>query len=184
MSTSPGSIAPSSTVRVTRTRPRNTTVVNATVPAVTAGAPTTKAPGVGVVKSQEASVAGLVSSSVGGQLGVMNGVVRMASCGGDDWSGALPLLVHPLQFGVGSGGLRYAVGGVVGDLVVLPALGAVVLLCLVGAGRAAGLFSSVRGGLERLGWPSVLLGVYIITGEGAGLCVTVLLRSGAAGEVV
>lgn len=124
-----------------------------------------------------------------GQMSVAMAMVRMARCGegaGDEEGDVapLPLLVHPLAFGIGGGAARYERGAVVGNCLLIPFVFAVAVR-FVGA-HAVRLTSGLLGGvgahptplsavLLGFGWPSVLVVPFGMLGEGSAFAATSLL---------
>ena len=145
------------------------------------------------------SVTAVVGIS-GGQLGVANAMVRLASCGGgngdgdddddDDTADDVPVLVHPLRFSVFSrrdgphGADGAYIAAALSNTVVVP-----LAVALLARGPAVLFLRLLRGVPERealvtMGWPGVVMTPFVTLAEGTGVSVVRALRSGTAVGVV
>ena len=135
-------------------------------------------PAIGAV----ASVSAVVSVS-GGQLGVANAMMRLASCDEDDEAeednSDVPVLVHPLRFSFGGWGATGAyAAAAVGNTIIIPSAVALVArfplrLFLV---RVRG--NSARQALVSIGFPAVVMTPFLTLAEGTAVSVVRALRSG------
>ena len=124
-----------------------------------------------------------VASVNGGQLGVANAVLRLAGCAeaeGDD-SGLeeaasdIPVLVHPLRFGIGGDGVgeveaAYAAAAL-SNAIFIPAV-----IGLAAVGPVAFVLSRVRRvpreeAVTTIGWPALLVLPFSTLGEGIGVSI-------------
>ena len=121
-----------------------------------------------------------VLSATGGQLGVANAMVRLASCDDDDDDDDdVPVLVHPLRYSLGGKGSTGAyTAAAVSNTLIIPAVVALLArfpLCLFLV-HVRGF--SHRRALVTIGYPAVVMTPFLTLAEGTGVSIVQSLRSG------
>jgi hypothetical protein len=136
----------------------------------------------------------LVAPGVALQQGVAFALLRMSGCTGPDYNvpeeeiESLPMIVHPLQFPIGTGYFKYFRGAAISNTLILPAAFALISRFPVVAAtqllnRKIGEDGSADHALVVVGWPSITIIPYMAMVEGSMLS-SVTLLYGDGGNII